>query len=101
MTQPDPPLRDGTSSLEQIVDDQIVRGFMHVEWLSQFAIVLEIANNKRGGGSPVQKGAVNRLRMAVRYIELLEREARDNARHIAGLEDDIKMLKGNPEEEGR
>jgi len=93
MTQP--------ASLDRIIDDQIVRGFKHVEWLSQFAIVLEIANNKRGGGSPFQKGAVNRLRMAVRYIELLEREARDAAREIAGLKDDLKTLKGNPEEEGR
>lgn len=90
------------TSLDQIVDDQIVRGFQHVEWLSQLAVVLEIANNKRGGNAtPFQHGAVNRIRMAVRYIELLEREARDNARHIAGLEDDIKTLKGNPEEEGR
>ncbi len=94
-------MSDGQTSLEQIVNDKIVRGFKHVEWLSQLAVVLEIANNKRGGGTPFQQGAVNRVRMAVRYIELLEREARDNARHIAGLEDDIKQLRGNPEEEGR
>jgi hypothetical protein len=98
---PEPSEARRPASLEQIIDDQIVRGFKHVEWLSQLAVVLEIANNKRGGGTPFQKGAVNRVRMAVRYIELLEREARDAARHIAGLEDDIKLLKGNPEEEGR
>jgi hypothetical protein len=87
-----------SDALRQIIDDQIVRGFHHVEWLSQLAIVLEIANNKRGGGTPMQSGAVNRLRMAVRYIELLEREARDNARMIAGLEEEIKNLKGRPDE---
>jgi len=91
--------------LQQIIDDQIVRGFKHVEWLSQLALVLEIANNRRSASSgvttPFQSGAINRLRMATRYIELLERETRDLTRQVAGLEEEIKFLKGSDEEEGR
>jgi hypothetical protein len=91
MTEPEPAPEPMHKSLQQIVDDQIVRGFKHIEWLSQLASVLEIANNKRAGrATPMQHGVVNRIRMAVRYIELLEREARDNARLIAGLQDDLK-----------
>jgi len=49
--------------------------------------------------TPFRAGAVNRLRMAARYIELLEREARDHARMVAGLEHEIKLLKGSDDEE--
>lgn len=93
MTDPQPAPPRATT-LEQIVDDQIVRGFMHKEWLAQLALTLEIANNKRAGrATPFQHGVVNRVRMAVRYIELLEREARDDKRMIAGLEHDLEQLR--------
>ena len=95
------PSSDASDKIKQLIDDQIVRGFQHVEWLSQLAIVLETANAKRGGGTPFQSGAVMRIRMAVRYIELLERETRDLTRQVAGLEEEIKFLKGSDDEEGR
>jgi len=98
---PSSEIRD-TDKLRQLIDDQIVRGFQHVEWLSQLAVVLETANAKRGGGTPFQSGAVQRIRMAARYIEMLERETRDLTRQVAGLEEDIKFLKGSGDnEEGR
>jgi len=88
--------------LQQIIDDQITRGFKHVEWLSQFAIVIEMTARKRGVTNLFQNGAVNRLRMAAHYIEMLERETRDLTRQVAGLEEDIKFLKGSGDnEEGR
>jgi phosphoenolpyruvate synthase/pyruvate phosphate dikinase len=83
----------------QIVAEATLRRMDHLEWLRMLAATLEQAPNRRGiPMTPFRSGAIERLRLAVKYIELLHREARDYERAIAALEDEIVTLKG---EEGR
>jgi hypothetical protein len=83
----------------QLMADATLRRMDHAQWLRLMAVTLEQAPARRGIPlTPFRSGAIERLRLAVKYIELLEREARDNVRHIAMLENEIAVLKP---EEGR
>jgi hypothetical protein len=82
-----------------LVGEATLRRMDHLEWLRMLAATLEQAPNRRGiAMTPFRAGAIERLRLAVKYIELLHREARDNAREIAVLKHEIEILKP---EEGR
>lgn len=85
--------------LDQLIADTTLRKMDHTTWLLQLAITFEIANEKRAAAgrevSPLQLGMINRLKLAVKYIELLQREARDDQKMIAALQlelDDLKQV---------
>lgn len=87
---------DNVVPLQQtkLLRDAVLRRMDHREWLVQFGQLLELSYEKRASPmTPMRAGTIGRLRMAAEYIALLQAEARDNLRHIAVLEDEIKHLK--------
>jgi hypothetical protein len=77
--------------------DEFIRRMNHGEWLSQFAVTLEVSQKDRPVPmTPFRAGAISRLRFAAAYIDLLEREARDYVREIEVLKHENEIL--NPKE---
>jgi hypothetical protein len=78
---------DGLAAVEAVgvpdVDEKVLRKMNHVEWLRQFAQVLQVQPRDRASPmTPFRAGAIGRLTLASRYIGVLVRElhwlAKDN-----------------------
>lgn len=102
-----------TMNADQLMADAALRRMNHVEWLSQLALALDTAPRlRRETPNAFRVGVVERVRLAVKYIDLLQREARDAQRELSvanhelaeaeqlvmTLREEIEILKG---EEGR
>lgn len=74
-----------------------IRAMNHREWLMQFSMVLAIA--PKGGRAPemtpFRAGAISRLKMAARYIELLEHDLDQATKRMTELAD---KLDASPDE---
>jgi hypothetical protein len=68
------PLGEDKVKVLSSVPDDVLRRMNHAEWLGDFAKVI---GTTRPGGPPMtvfRQGATERLRLAERYIRLLEKE---------------------------
>lgn len=79
------------------VNDNTLRRMNHVEWLAQFAQVLQMQPRNRDAAvpmSPFRAGAIGRLVLASRYIGLLVKELHWLSRDNRALRAQVKHLGG-------
>jgi len=82
-----------TADQLQLVAEGTLRQINHLEWLRMLAVTLEQAPARRGiAMTPFRAGAIERLRLVVKYIELLQRDARDAERQIKVLQKELREL---------
>ena len=77
------------------VTDAVLRKINHREWLEQFATVLGLRSERGPPMSPMRMGAISRLKLAVAYIDLLERENRDYLRETTVQQKEIETLRSH------
>src|SRR5262245_57812427 len=59
--------------IASIPDDALIR-MPHANWLNEFAMVLGMTRQNGPPMTPFRQGAIAKLRLAARYIRMLERE---------------------------
>jgi len=79
------------SAAEQInMPEDSLRALNHVDWLNDFARMLDM--HTRVERTPTRVGTINRLRLAAGYIHLLQRDVIKLQEQLTRQTADIKLL---------
>jgi len=79
---------------EPQLDDEILVRMNHREWLTQLAAALEAADERRGiAMTPFRSGAIQRLRLAVKFLALQEKLIGEARRLLAAASGEIEALR--------
>jgi hypothetical protein len=68
------PLRVEPEVMISTIPDDVLRKMPHAAWLAEFSQILGMTRPNGPPMTPFRQGAIAKLKLASRYIELLEKE---------------------------